>query len=277
LSGVAIAATVYSLDLAARGGGAAAIEFVALLTGGLAFGVVTVRHLRRHPHPMLDLSLFRLPTFAVGIWGGMFFRSSAGSIPFLLPVFLQVGLGMTAFVAGLLIFADALGNIAMNAFAPAVLRRWGFRTVIVYNGVASAAAMAVPALMGVATPAWVIFAAFLGAGLVRSLQYNALSTLQYAEVDAARMSAATSFASMTQQLCSGTGIAAGAVLMQLALLWRGAGADQLAARDVRVVFVAIALFSLMSIAFYRRLDAHAGAEVSGHRIPDVKAPVPSGD
>ncbi len=78
------------------------------------------------------------------------------------------------------------------------------------------------------------------------------------------MSAATSFASMTQQLCSGAGIAVGALMMQLVLLWRGAAADALAARDIRVVFVAVALFSLGSIGFYRRLRPDAGAELSGH-------------
>jgi hypothetical protein len=100
---------------------------------------------------------------------------------------------------------------------------------------------------------------------MRSLQYNALSTLQYAEIPARDMSAATSFASMVQQLCSGTGIAVGAVLLQLALAARGAGTDALAARDVRVVFVVVGVFALGGIPFFRRLSRDAGAELSGHR------------
>jgi len=264
LSGVSLACILYSLDLATRGTGQAT-ACLALLGFGLALGVVAILHARRHPYPLIDLSLLRLPTFALSVWGGMFYRISAGAIPFLLPVFLQVGLGMTAFVAGLLILSDAVGTMAMNAVAPAVLRRWGFRTVLLYNGGLSAAAVGGPALIGAATPDWVIFVAFLFAGLLRSLQYNALSTLQYAEVEPREMSAATSFASMIQQICNGGGIAAGALLMQLALLWRGAAADALDARDIRVAFLAAGVLALAALPFYLRLAADAGAEVSGHR------------
>jgi len=278
LSGVSLASLLYSLDLAARGGAGAGLAFVALLAFGLGLGIVALLHARRHPFPLIDLSLFRLPTFSVAVSGGMFFRVSAGSIPFLLPVFLQVGLGMTAFVAGVLIFADALGNVGMNAIAPAVLRRWGFRKVLLYNGVLSGCAIAAPALIGTATPAWAIFIGFIFAGLTRSMQYNALSTLQYAEVGAREMSAATSLASMVQQLCSGGGIAVAALLMQLALLTRGAAGDELAARDIRVSFVAAGLFALVAILFYRRLEARAGAEVSGHGIVRAdKQPARPGD
>ena len=265
LSGVSLASILYSLDLAAHGTQGGSLGFVALMAVGLAIGAAAVYHARRHPHPLIDLSLLRLPTFALTTWGGLFWRMSAGSIPFLLPVFLQVGLGMTAFAAGVLIFADAVGNIAMNAIAPATIRRFGFRAVLVYNGFVSALCVGGSALFGAATPAWLIFAAYLTFGFMRSLQYNALSTLQYAEVPAREMSAATSFASMLQQLCSGAGIAVGAVLLQLALALRGAAPDALAVRDLRVVFVVVGVFALGSIPFFRRLTLDAGAEVSGHR------------
>ena len=191
---------------------------------------------------------------------------SAGSIPFLLPVFLQVGLGMTAFLSGILIFADAFGNMAMNVVAPAMLRWFGFRAVLVYNGFIAACCIGGSALFGADTPVWAIFAAYPVFGFMRSLQYNALGTLQYAEVPARDMSAATSFASMVQQLCTGAGIAIGAVLLQLALAARGAAPDALAARDVRIVFVVVAIFALGAIPFFRRLSRDAGAELSGHRV-----------
>jgi len=266
LSGVSLASILYSLDLASHGTLGDSIGFVALLAAGLAIGVAAVRHARRTPHPLIRLQLLRLPTFSITTWGGIFWRVSAGSIPFLLPVFLQVGLGMTAFLAGVLILADAVGNIAMNAVAPMTIRRFGFRTVLVYNGFISACCLAGNALFGAATPLWVIFTAYLGFGFMRSLQYNALSTLQYAEIPTPEMSAATSFASMMQQLCTGAGIAVGAVLLQLALTLRGAEAAALDADDLRAAFIVVALFALGSIFFFRRLRLDAGAEVSGHRV-----------
>jgi EmrB/QacA subfamily drug resistance transporter len=267
LSGVSLASILYSLDLAAHGSLVDSIGFFALFLIGFGIGAAAVFHARRHPAPLLDLSLFRFPTFAIGIWGGSLFRVGAGSVAFLLPVFLQVGLGMTAFVAGVLILSDALGNIAMNVVAPAVIRRFGFRRVLVVNGWISAFAIAGTAVFGAATPASVFFVAFFFFGFMRSLQYNALSTIQYAEIPAREMSAATSFASMVQQLCSGGGIAVAALLMQLALLARGAGAEALGAGDIRIVFVAEGIIALASIPFLRRLSADAGAELSGHRAP----------
>ncbi len=185
---------------------------------------------------------------------------------------------MTAFVSGILIFADAIGNIAMNAVAPAALRRFGFRSVVVWNAVISAAGMAGSAAFDAGTPMAVIFAAFLVFGFMRSLQYNALSTLQYADIPTRELSTATSFAQMVQQLCSGAGVAFGAVLMQLMLTIRGVGAAALGARDVRAVFIVIGLFALPSMFFFRRLGRDAGAELSGHRArPRNQLATPSAD
>ncbi|MGH7088265.1 MAG: MFS transporter, partial [Stellaceae bacterium] len=265
LTGVALAAVLYSLDLASHGSLEDGIFFLVLMLGGLGMGWIAVLHAWRHPSPLIALSLFRHPTFALSVWGGIFWRIAAGSVPFLLPVFLQVGLGMTAFASGLLILTDALGNLAMNAAAPAIIRRWGFRRVLVWNGVLSAIAIAGSAAIGGSTPVALVSAAYFLFGFLRSLQYNALSTLQYADVEAREMSAATSFASMTQQMCTGAGIAVGAVLLQLVLMAHGGGAGGLSAPDIRIVFVAEAVCAFFSIPFFRRLSADAGAEVSGHR------------
>jgi EmrB/QacA subfamily drug resistance transporter len=265
LSGASIAAVLYALDLAAHGSIGHGVLFVALMAGGIGLGWVAARHALNHSAPLIALGLFRHPTFALSIWGGMFFRTAAGSVPFLLPVFLQVGLGMTAFASGLLILADAIGNVAMNAVAPAAIRRWGFRNVLIVNGVVSALCIALGCTPSAATPVAAIFAAYLVFGFMRSLQYNALSTIQYAEIEPRDMSAATSFASMVQQLCSGGGIALAAVMMQLVLAARGAGAGALAASDIRFVFIAEGLLALSSVPFFRRLALDAGAEVSGHR------------
>jgi EmrB/QacA subfamily drug resistance transporter len=267
LTGVSLAAILYSLDLAAHGSMVQNLASLALFGGGIAIGVAAVMHARRHTHPLLDLSLLRIPTFALSVWGGIFFRTAAGSVPFLLPVFLQVGLGMTAFASGLLIFADAVGNIAMNAFAPATLRQFGFRRVLIFNGLLSAGAIGGPALIGHRTPLALVAMAFASFGLSRSLQYNALSTIQYAEVARRDFSKATSFASMVQQLCSGGGIAVAALLLQIVLIIRGADATALGEGDIRVAFGAEAFLALVSVAFFRRLKSDAGAELSGHGRP----------
>ena len=65
--------------------------------------------------------------------GGFLFRVGVGAIPFLLPLMLQVGFGLTPFESGSLTFASAAGALCMKFTAAPILRRFGFRHVLVSN------------------------------------------------------------------------------------------------------------------------------------------------
>ena len=106
---------------------------------GLAAGLGYWRHARRHPHPVLDLTLMRYRTFAVSVWSGTLFRVGIGAIPFLLPLMLQLGFGDTAAKSGAITFASSAGALVMKPVAQRVLWRLGFRGTLVWNGVLSAA------------------------------------------------------------------------------------------------------------------------------------------
>lgn len=269
LTGISVSCLIYSLDLAARA--AIGVEFLILLLVGVAIGFWATFHARHHTHPLLNLSLLEIPTFGLLTWGGIFFRLAGGAFPYLLPVLLQVGFGMSAFASGLITLADALGAVSMNALAPAIFRRLGFRRAMVGNGVISAFAVAAASSFSISMPATVMFVVLFLAGLSKSLQYNGLSTLIYADVDPARMSAATSLASMVQQLANGAGVAIGAVLLEAALVLRGAPSTALSAIDVRWSFLVVGVFALASVLFFRRLSPQAGAEFSGHGVRLTRA------
>ena len=51
-------------------------------------------------HPVLDLGLLRMPTFRAAVIGGFLFRIGIGALPFLLPLMLQVGFGLSAVPVG---------------------------------------------------------------------------------------------------------------------------------------------------------------------------------
>jgi len=264
LTGTALGCLVYGFDLIGNPGGDATLTRV-LLGGGLAVGALAVLHARRHPHPLIDISLLRIPTFGVTISGGSLFRVSTGAIPFLLPLMLQVGFGMTAFGSGLLTFGAAAGSMAMKTTARFALRQFGFRTVFIGNGVICAASILACALFTAATPAALIFAVLVVGGFFRSLQYTSLNSMAYADIPPPRMSAATSFSSMMQQFSNGMGVALGALLLQVVVMARGAAGTVPAADDYRAAFVAAGVLALVSIPFFLRLAPGAGAEVSGHR------------
>src|SRR5256712_12671470 len=97
-----------------------------------------VRHARRVEPPIIDLALMRIPTYAMATIGGFLFRMGLGALPFLLPLMLQVGLGLDALSSGLLTFASAAGAMTMKMTAVRIIRTLGFCIVLVGDALISA-------------------------------------------------------------------------------------------------------------------------------------------
>src|ERR1700734_4310808 len=262
LTGAALFCLMYSIEAFGRGRGNIT-ERVVLLVLGVVFGTLALRHLWRSPHPLLDLSVFRIATFQTSITGGSLFRAGAGSLVFLLPLLLQVVFGLSAFASGTITFATALGSISMKLTARPILQRFGFRMVIIVNSVISSATIAMCAFFTGATPIPVIFALLLIAGFFQSLQFTATQAMTYADIEQPQMSTATSISGMTQQLSRGFGISVGAVILNLSMVWRGASG--LGTPDFMIAFGSAAVMALLCIPFCWRLPHDAASEVSGHR------------
>ncbi len=81
---------------------------IAAIAVGLSCGRVYVRHARRHPHPILDLTLMRIPTFRLSVIAGSLTRITQGAQPFLLPLMMQLGFGLTAAQSGLVTVSPPL-------------------------------------------------------------------------------------------------------------------------------------------------------------------------
>ncbi|WP_181702205.1 MFS transporter [Chthonobacter albigriseus] len=263
LSGFGLAGFVFGV--AASGIGLLPHEVVGTLIGfGLALLVGYVLHARRSPNPLVDLRLLSIPTFRASVVGGLFFRVGNGALPFLLPLLLQVGFGMSPFQSGMLTFAAAAGAILMKVTAPPILRRFGFRRVLVANGLISAAFLATCTLFTEATPGAVIFTVLLVGGFFRSLQFTALNGLAFSDLDQPRMSQATSFSSVTQQISVALGVAVAAAVLEATRA--GRGELTLMADDFAPAFLAVAAISTLASLVFLRLRPDAGSEVSGHKL-----------
>jgi EmrB/QacA subfamily drug resistance transporter len=232
----------------------------ALVAGGAIFVAAYLAHARRTPQPALDLTLFRLPTFRASITGGFVFRIGIGALPFLLPLLLQVGFGMTPFQSGLVTFSGAVGAMTMKVAAATILRRFGFRTVLTVNALVSAGFLAACATFTEATPVATMVALLLVGGFFRSLQFTCINAIAYAEIETARMSRATALVSVAQQLAISTGVALGALAVELTVRLRGDG--PLHAGDFPPAFLAVAAISAVSMLIFMRLPPDAGAELA---------------
>src|SRR5277367_2685410 len=181
LTGASLFCIMNGIEAIGRGHGDV-LEVIGLFAFGAVTGALAIRHLRRTPHPVLDLSVFRIPTFRTSITGGSLFRAGAGTLVFLLPLLLQVVFGMSAVASGSITFATAVGSMTMKATARPILRLFGFRRVIIVNSVISAASIAMCAFFTSATPVALIFVLLLFAGFFQSLQFTATQAMGYADI-----------------------------------------------------------------------------------------------
>lgn len=274
--GVGLAGLMFGFESLGRGLLPTEIVAALLVLGAVSI-VVYVFHARRTPYRIVDLTLFQLRIFRISIIGGLLFRIGVGALPFLLPLMLQLGFGLSAFASGLLTFASAAGALTMKITAGPIIRHFGFRRVLIANAVISSAFIFCMALFTPATPHILILAVLLIGGFFRSLEFTSLQTVVYADVSPAQMSQATTISSMVQQLATTLGVGIGALFLHLTMLSSGGG--ELTAGDFAPAFIGVAVLSTMSAFIFRRLPERAGDEISGRVIaaatPDVgTAPQP---
>lgn len=236
---------------------------LAWLAGGIVLGAIAVRHAKRQARPLLDLSLLKIRTFAANVWGGGLCRITIGSVPFLLPLMFQVGFGMNAFTSGMLVLAVFAGNLGMKPLTTPLLRRYGFRSVLIVNGLVNALSFVACAILSPDTPKLLIALVCLVSGLCRSMQFTSLTTLSFADVPADRMSAASTFSSMIQQITMGIGVALGAACLHLVMLAGNSASHLPTVADFRWTFCGMGLLALIGTLDFFSLDRRAGAVVSG--------------
>jgi EmrB/QacA subfamily drug resistance transporter len=210
--------------------------------------------------PLLNLRFFKIPTFNASVAGGSLFRLGLGALPFLLPLSLQEGLGMSAFQSGLITCGSAVGSLLMKAIGPKLLRRFGFRTVLSYNAACSAAAIIVCGAFIPGTPVWLIWVVVLLSGLFPSLQFMSLNSLAYSDIKTRDVGSATSLASVVQQLSLGLGVAISGIILGLSREVQGHA--HLQWTDFWPAFLVVGLLSLCSIPVTRRMPPEAGDEIA---------------
>lgn len=261
-AGVVLALLVVVLERARHG--MDAVAAAALLATLAVFAALYVRRFRRLESPMMDFRLLGLPTFAAGFWGGSLSRVGYGALPFLLPLMLQLGLGYSALQSGIVLLVSGAVAFFTKTRTSMMLRRWGFRRVLLWNGLLCAGALAGCALFSGAVWNLGAIAAFVSlAGFFRAVQFNAVTAVAYADLPPGKVASATTLNTMAWQLAIMLGIALSALVVQWSAKLGGRATP--GGIDYSAAFVILAVFVAAAIPRYRALSAYAGEELSGHR------------
>ena len=266
LSGASLIALLYGTELASHQD-TSVVRAACFMLAGLGVGTVAVRHFRKIRNPLLDLTTLRVPTYAVTVLWGSATRIGIEAVPYLAPLLLQIGFGLSAFHSGLLLLATASGNLGMKLFTTPILRGFGFRTVAIVASAVAATFVAAYGWLSPSTPVVATIIVLFVYGLARSLQFTTLGTLAYADVDDAQKGAASTLWSVAQQMSVAMGIAFGALCLRLSTsLGRtapgGPSGGPFALGDFRWAFTACGVLVLVSILGYVRLSRDAGNAIA---------------
>jgi len=260
LSGIALCCVMVGLEISTQKD----IGFqwtVLAFAAAFCFGGLYWRHARRHTNPVLDLGLLRIQTFRLAVVAGTLFRLGFGALPFLLPLMLQLGFGVSAAQSGMITFATAASTMVMKGASVKLLKHFGFRKTLLWNGVFCTVFLAACAAFRPDWPVAAIYAVLLTGGLFRSLQINAYGTIAYADISNEKMSDATSFYGTIQQVSLTLGVSVSAVVLSAAILANGHSKPELI--DFSAAFLAVAAISVIPFFMCWRLPADAGSELTG--------------
>jgi EmrB/QacA subfamily drug resistance transporter len=271
LSGIALGCLLFGFEMTSRPGDLRlALGLIAI---GLFFGGLYIRHARRHPAPIIDLGLLGDENFRLSMIAGSLTRITQGSLPFLLPLMMQLGFGLTAAQSGTITVGPAIGSLAMKGVAPRLLRRFGFRNAMIAAGVIGALGYAVVGLFRPGWPMPAIVATLTVCGFFFSLQFTAYNAIAYDGIDKPHMSAATSFYSTVQQLMLSLGICIAASALHLSMLAHGGSKPIFA--DFTAAFWTVTVISLLATIWNLRFHPDAGTEISGRAPAARKAMAPA--
>jgi EmrB/QacA subfamily drug resistance transporter len=238
---------------------------LALIVISILSGVLAVFTARRSEFPLIDLISLRLPSYAQSIYGGSIFRIAVSVLPFLLPLMFQIGFGLNAFHAGLYLLVLFAGDMSMKIGVVPILRRFGFRQVLLVNGVFTAISVALCAVLTPRMSPWIIMAVLAAHGALRSMQFSGITTLGYAEIPPNHMSRANGFLSAMIQLSGSMGVATGAALVRASEWMHGSPKEVPVLRDFHFAIFMVSVLVLLSLIDALRLTPDAGAVASGHR------------
>lgn len=167
---------------------------------------------------------------------------------------------MTAFHSGLITCASAVGSSVSRFTATSMLRRFGFRTVLMYNAAFAGLSIAAYGVFHPGMPDWAIWLIVLVGGMFPALQFTSLNSMIFAGISPRDAGRATSIGSVVQQMSLGLGVTVAGLVLHLSHWLQGH--STMVWSDFWPAFVVVGLCSFASIPITRHLPPDAGDEIA---------------
>jgi len=237
---------------------------------GVVAGLVYLWHSRRVRYPILDLRILRHPVFRTTVIAGSLFRVSVGAMPFLMPLMLQLGFGLSPFQSGLITFAGGVGALISKLFAERIYASFGFKRVLAVAVLVGSFTLWVNGFFFPDTPYVFILGSLLVGGLMRSVFFTGAHALGYEDISDQEASQATAISAVIQQLSISLGVAVAGATLELST---GLHGGPVTMSDFHLAWWVVAGISLLALIPLLRLRSDTGSSISGHkarsRVPNT--------
>jgi predicted MFS family arabinose efflux permease len=221
----------------------------------LLFGVASLygywMYARRRQHPLFSLKLFEVKSFKLGLIGNLLARTGAASMPFLIPLMLQLALGYDPSKAGMMMLPVAAAGMAAKPIITRLIRRYGYRQVLIGNTLMIGTMIASFALTSSTQPVWVQVMHLALFGAVNSMQFTAMNTITLRDLGSEGASSGNSMLSVTQMLAMSLGVTVGGGLLGVFSGMAGGGGNTLPA--FHATFICVGLITSASAFIFWRL------------------------
>jgi EmrB/QacA subfamily drug resistance transporter len=235
-------------------------------------------HLLRIEQPLINLRTLRVPTFRAALGSGSLFWTAITSVPFLLTLLFQNAFGWSPVKSGAVVLFVFVGNIGIKPATTPLLRRFGFRPVLVAATAGAAATLVAAAFFTAATPLVLIAGVAVLSGIGRSVSLTCYSTIVFSDTPPDQMRDANTLQATAQQLAVGLGVPLAAVALRaghpLSALLPGATT---AVSPYTIAFLLLAAVVLCATVGALRLHPDAGAAVTRRPAREPAVTVAAGD
>ncbi|OCF99604.1 MULTISPECIES: MFS transporter [unclassified Gilliamella] len=213
-------------------------------------------HLTHTQYPLISLYAFSKRTFRMTFFGGSLIRMGLNSAPFILPLMFQVGFGWSPLTAGSLLLSLFAGNIIFKTINTPLIHKFGFRKILIVNGLLLSFSFVLCALFTPKTPIiWIILVLFFSGG-TRSIQFTTITTLSFSEIEKNEMQSANILSTLFQQLNNVLGIVLSALFLFIASSYNKH--NQIMIEDFRLALFMVAGMTLLAMIDFIMLPKNAG-------------------
>ncbi|SFU43119.1 drug resistance transporter, EmrB/QacA subfamily [Pustulibacterium marinum] len=245
LSGIGLLALMIGVEITSETNVNIPVALSLIAVALLLIGI-SVWHSFRIQHPIIDYAVMKVRTYKVIVTSGTVTKIVINTAPYVLPLFFQIGFGLSAFNAGLLYMASMVGNLAMKPATIWITRKFNFKAVLIVNGLLLALAVFLQSFLQPDTPYWLMATLLFFSGLTRSMQFSSMNALAYADIDAEEMSNANTLNSTLRQVALAAGISIGALLLHLSANYHGNGSNY-QVEDFQLTLQIIAIIGVLAI------------------------------